>query len=398
MVGAARAQWRAAVEKYRVDTAWANPEVMVEGMYMTDGLGDRVRPDDWLVRFTQDIPLPGKLGAAGRISEADARIGRLRVDGAARDLVVALRESFHELLYIREARRIASLNRELLDRVRTVGEGAYAANRAALVDVMKAQAQSGQLLYDTILLDELERTEKTRLNGLLNRPADAPLGPLVESPLLPVAYDLPEIRAFAEGSLEEIRIAGEGVAKAESMVSLARYENLPELNVGVSGGKQNGADQVGAQVGIMLPIWYGKNAGRTEGAKADLEAMRAMRESRVNDTRAMVSDTFFRLRNSERLVGLYRDDLLPQAARAVESAEELYRQGQGSFSDYVETQSAWYSFQLSLARAKADHGKFLGRLEGLAGRELTRREEGAGKGSAAPEGAFDPAAGKEVAR
>jgi outer membrane protein TolC len=100
----------------------------------------------------------------------------------------------------------------------------------------------------------------------------------------------------------------------------------------------------------------------------------------------MVRDAWFRLENADRLVRLYRDDLLPQAARAMESTGTLFKQGQGSFSDYVETQSAWYNFQLALARAKADYGKYLARLEKYAGRSLTRREaqpasDGAREGS-----------------
>jgi outer membrane protein TolC len=392
MVRAARSQWRATAEKYRIDTAWNNPELMVEGMRMigsggmsaaaTDNNGMPVAgspepsasKNDWKVQLTQAIPLPGKLGRAGDIAQADARIARLRLDAAVRDVVLGIRESYQELLYIGEARRIAAQNRELLDQLRKVGEGAYAANRAALVDVMKAQAQSGQLLYDAVLLDELEATEKSRMNELLDRPADAPIGPLADYPPRPVVYGLHEVQALADGNLEENRIAQAGVEKAQSMLSFTRYENLPEFNLGASYGTDRGDRQVGVQVGVMLPIWLGKNAGRSAAARADVETMQAMKRAQGNETRTMVQESWFRLRNAERLVSLYRDDLLPQAARAIESAETLYKQGQGAFSDFVETQATFYGFQLSLARAKADYGKYLARLEKLAGKTLTDRD------------------------
>jgi len=65
---------------------------------------------------------------------------------------------------------------------------------------------------------------------------------------------------------------------------------------------------------------------------------------------------------------LYRDELMPQAARAMEVAEIWFREGEASFSDFVETQSVWYNFQLSLARAQADYGKYLSRLERAVGK------------------------------
>ncbi|MHB8763559.1 MAG: TolC family protein, partial [Deferrisomatales bacterium] len=114
---------------------------------------------------------------------------------------------------------------------------------------------------------------------------------------------------------------------------------------------------------------------RVEAARAEADRARAVLGARRNDTRAQVRSLFFRLRNAERLVGLYRDELLPQALRSLEIAETWYREGQGSFSDFVETQATAYNFQLSLARARADHGKFLAKLERLAGRDLTRRDD-----------------------
>ena len=375
MIRAAREEWKGTVEKYQVETAHENPEVMVEGMYMTETLGETAGPDDWTVGVTQPLPLPGRLGKAGQVAQADTRIARLRLDAAVRDVTTQVRESYQEILYVAEARRVAAANRDLLDQLRKAGETAYAGNRAALTDVLKAQAQSGQLQYDALLLEELERTEKTRLNSLLNRDPEAPVGPLAAEPERLLAYKLEELYPLAEANLEEIRIAQAGVEKAQAMLSLTRYENLPEISFGASVGRQNGAQQVGVQLGVMLPIWPGKNAGRVGAARADVEKMRAMRVNQVNESRALVRDTWFRLQNSDRLIRLYRDDLIPQAARAVETGETWYRQGQGSFSDYVEAQSAWYNFKLALARAKADYGKFLARLERLAGRSLTQREE-----------------------
>ncbi|MDF1552613.1 MAG: TolC family protein [Deferrisomatales bacterium] len=379
MIEAARQEWRSAVETFRVATAYESPEVMLEGMYMEETFGDRARPDDWKVTVTEPLPLLGRLGTAGEVTRADARIARLKLDAAVRDVGVQVRESHAELVYLREAQRVATANRALLDQLRKVGETAYAGNRAALVDVMKAQAQSGQLQYDALLLEELERTQKTRLNSLLSRHPDAPLGPVAEEVAPPVVYAVEELYGLAEANLEEIRIAQVGVERAQAMLALARYENLPEMKLGLSYGEQNLARQVGVQATFMLPVWPGKNSGRSGAALADVEKMRAMRANQINETRATVGDTYFRLQNSARLIRLYRDDLIPQAAKAVETAELWFQKGQGSFSDFVETQSAWYNFQLALARAKADYAKFLARLEQLAGRSLGDRDADRGR-------------------
>jgi outer membrane protein TolC len=371
LIKAARAEWRAAVERYRVDTALDDPEVMLEGMYMTEQEFDPVRPGDWKVTLTQPLPLPGRLAKAGQVATTEAAIARLQLDSAVRDTTLRIRESVHELYYLREARRLAAANRDLIARLAKVGGAASASSRAALIDTMKVQAQAGQVGYDLLLLAESERTEQTRLNSILNRAAEAPLGPVDPGPMRPVTTPLEQIYALAEANLEEIRLSRAAVDKARAMVDLTRYDNLPRLALGLSYGDVNQARQVGVQAGLALPLWAGKRHGRMGEARAEVERLQAMAALQVNDTRAAVRDLYFRLQNSERLILLYRDDLIPQADRAMEIAENWFANSDGTLADYTETVSVWYNFHLALARAVADNGKFLARLESLAGRTLT---------------------------
>ncbi len=87
--------------------------------------------------------------------------------------------------------------------------------------------------------------------------------------------------------------------------------------------------------------------------------------------------------DGERVLTLYETDLVPQAAKSMEIAEVWYREGEASFTDFIETQSVWYNFQLALVRATADYGINLARLERMAGKRLTGDvtipEEPAGK-------------------
>jgi outer membrane protein TolC len=349
---------------------------------MVDPIETRLGPNDWNATLTQMIPFPGKLSKAGEIVESDARIARLMMDKTVRDMVVAIRESFFELSYIRQAAKVAGQNMELLQHLRKVAETAYAEDRTAFFDVVKAQSQEGQLRYDMLLLEELEATEIARLNGILNRSPDAAVGPLKEDPALPVAYTLDEIYRLAAENREEIRMAKVAVERAEMRVDLARFESLPEFRVGLfyAGIGQPevlqpppdaGKDAFGVQAGLSLPLWFGKNKGRVNRALAEKKKAKAAEAGRITQTNTEVRTVYFRLQNSRRLMELYGKELLPQAAKAMEIAETWFREGESSFSDFVETQAVWYNFNLAVARARADYGKYLARLERLVGQSLT---------------------------
>ena len=382
-VKAAKASWKAAIETYRIETGYPDPQIST-----TYWSPDPSR--DWSNKrfdasITQVIPFPGKLAAAGRVAETESRIARLELDRTVRDIAVQVRESYHELLYIREAVRIADGNRQALDRLRNIAETAYAGNRAALYDVMKAQSQSGQVQYDVLLLQELERTEIARLNALMDRPPESPIGRLVEEPMRPLIYELKEMYSLAETNRQEIRQAAVGMDKSRAEAEAARYRNLPDFMVGFQyeydappSPDVSGDNKYGIQIGMTLPIWWEKNAGRREAARAGVEKATALSRVQINETHARIRETFFRLRNAERLVTLYRDQLLPQAQKAMHTAEIWNREGQGGFSDYVETEAVWYNFQLALARSRADYGKYLARLEGVVGICLTSTGEDGG--------------------
>ena len=337
------------------------------------------------MNLSQVIPFPGKLSKAGEVVQVEARIAKLDLDKAVRDVTVSIRESFYEFMYIRKAKLVTGENIQLLNHLRKIAETTYAEDRATFFDVVKAQAQTGQLRYDALLLDELEMTEQTRLNGLLDRDPDAEFGRLVAESFKSVAYNIQEIYRLAEDHQEEIQIAKTQVEKAETKVDLARYQNLPDFKVGVTYsaiGKPDvpnppsdeGRDAYGVQFGLTVPLWFGKNKSRVGRARAEMEKAKAMTSLRINETQTKIRELFFRLENARRIMELYGKELLPQAAKSMEIAETWFRQGESSFSDFIETQAVWYNFQLSHVRARADYGKYLARLEGIVGQNLTRKK------------------------
>ncbi len=375
----ARATWKMAVEKFRIQTGYPDPKLTVT--YFPDPIETRLGPQDWNAAISQKIPFPGKLSKAGKVAEHDANIAQIKLDLAIRNIVVALRESVFELYYIRNAKKIAAQNGKLLEHLRKVTETQYAQDGAALVDVVKAQAQVGQLRYDILLLDDLEVTEITKLNSILNRSPEAPVGSIQFETLPQAVMRLNDIYTLAEQHQEEIKIAAENIKKAQAKVNLARAKNLPDFSLGLfyaaigepdvpEPPDESGRDVLGVQAGITIPLWYGKNKSRVNLAHAERRKARAAREKRINATRTRVRTLFFRLENAERIIKLYQQDLIPQANAAVQLSETFFKEGESSFTDFIETQSVLYNFQLALARARADYGKYLVRLEQLVGREI----------------------------
>jgi outer membrane protein, heavy metal efflux system len=379
MIRAGREGWREALSLQRVKTAYPDPQVSFT--YWPESIADDLNDKKVEAMISQTIPFPGKLSAVGKAALAEADVRRIELDRSIRDTGTAIRESFYELSYIQTATQIAAQTQALLAQLTTIGETAAAQNRAVLIDVMKAKSQAAQSTYDVLLLSELQKTEIARLNALLNRPPDAGIGPVAAEALRPVIYSLEEIYLLSQKNREEIRMAEAEIERSSAEVSVARYETYPEFMLGLlyestapESSDKSRENMTGVQFGMTIPLWWGKNTGRMDASAAALEKAKAMTAVQTNETLAAVRETWFRLQNAERLAVLYRDQLIPQALKAVKTAETWFRQGEGSFSDAIETESVWYNFQLALARAEADYSKYLARLEALAGRHLTEKD------------------------
>jgi outer membrane protein, heavy metal efflux system len=291
-------------------------------------------------------------------------------------------QSYHELFYIQEARKIAQQNANFLDKLIKYAETASDQKRGVFPDGIKSQSDIAQLSYDIILLDEQELSEITKLNALLNRPPDASLGRTKNVEVRPLLFSLNELYEIAAKNREEIRVAQAEIKKAEAQVDLAGYENLPEFKVGFfysdigqpdvdEPPRDEREDAYGVQLGMSIPLWFGKNTSRTAQARASVQKAKAMKSSLVNQTYTQIRTLYLRMANAERLITLYRDKMLPQAMDSLEKAESWFKEGQGNFSDFVEAQKSAYNFQLSLARAQADYGINLAELEEVVGLTLT---------------------------
>ena len=381
-ITASRESWQIFIENYRIGKSYPDPQLMTT--YFPNPIETRLGPQDWNLTLSQAIPFPGTLSQKGKVLEADVKIARLMVDKTVKNIVTAVSSSYYELIYIQRAIDVATANLALNQKLLNISHNAYAQDKALFYDVSKARAQTAQIQYDIILLQELEQTEKTKINTLLNRPPNETLGKALNLAPKQVVYSLDEIYGLSMMYQEDNLIAQEAILKSEEAIELTRYENLPSFKFGLFYAgigqpdvapppRDAGDDAVGVQLGLNLPLWFGKNKSRTAKAKAAKAKAKADKTVTANRTKARISRLWFKLQNSNRLISLYANDLLPQALASVTTSETWFREGQGKLADFLEIQATAYNFQLSLERAKTDYSKTLVQLEQLAGVILDRK-------------------------
>ncbi len=375
-IRSARLKWAGVIQRYPQAVALDDP--MLTYTYPVEGIETKVGPQEHTFSLTQRLPFPGKLKLRGEIVSKDAQIARLNYDRVVRDVIVKVKRSFYELYYIDMAISLTEQNKKVLEHMVKVATTDYAQDGTTLNDVVKAQSEYAQVSYDLLLLKEMRETELTRLNTLLNRPPEERFETFRQPAVKPFEHNLDELYRWAlEG--EEIRIKRLEVEKRDLETSLARYAYLPDFRIGVnyisigegdSVVRDSGKDSMGVVFGINIPIWFSKNRAIVKEAEFKKESTVREKRALENETLSTVKNLYLKLVNTNRLIELYSQSLIPQAQQSLEIAETWYRNKQGSLSGLLETQTILYNFQIAYFRAVADYLKTIADLERVTGRRL----------------------------
>ncbi len=379
----AKAGWRVVIEKYPQVTALPDP--MIRYDYFGDSVETRVGPQKQRFGFSQSLPFPGTLHAAGEVILKDIAIAHLQYEQSIRDFIVDMKLSYFELSYLQRAITLTQQNQELMQQVLRVTTTQYTKNEAKYNDVLKAESQLAQLSYDLILLQELTAVEEVKIMALLDLPARLSFGELKAGSVVFSDIPIDKLELMALEKRQEISIAGNQVAKSQAAITLARKETLPKFSIDlmtIDTGEalnpttpDNGKDPWSIGFGITIPWWINKNRSHIREAEYKQEVAVETQRQLENTTRSGIAGIYFRMENARRLIELYEKTLIPQSEKAMEIAEIWQRDNVKDISGFLETQSVWLNFNLARLRALTDYLQYQARMERMVGGSLRDLEE-----------------------
>lgn len=357
--------------------AWRLPDPILRLGWYAEPVQTRTGTQEWMLGITQNLPWPGRLDARADQARARAAAALAHSEVAQWDAAADVAQTYHELVYLHGALEVSAAVEVQARRLVTIAADGRAGRLTRTPELVRAETFLAQLEYDRVGLAELLEVERARLRGLLALDPRLPLGtplPLVAPRLEVELVELQE--AAVQRSPLVARRRAELVA-AEAGLGVSRTMRRPDLSltartIGTDGYPNisvpdEGRNPFVVELGISLPVWEGANRAAVRQAEHELRAARAALDGAAEELRTKVARAWWRVSNSQRLVELHHEVLLPQAERAARAAEGLFESGDSSFAGLLETVVAWQHFQLAELRARADQGQSLADLERLLG-------------------------------
>lgn len=331
--------------------------------------------DMYMFMVGQPLPGRGKRQARAAVLEKEAAIAENEIAVRSREMVEGVKRVYAELFLARKHIEIRLQTVDLLRQFADIAEAKYATGRVSQQDVLKAVVELSKLHDDLVVMDQRARLAEARLNTLLDRPPDAPIGPVGaphERVILPASSELQRIAVERHPELRSIVLERE---RAEAALAAARTEYKPDFFVG--GGYMltpRGGDAWTASVGITWPQapW---SRGRLDAGIAEASAATdaAVARQRVVESaiRLAVQDAYVRVQSAARRAALLRTSLVPQSEQALEVSRVAYQTDRVDFLAIIDNQRVLLDVQLGYYEALSDLEQALSDLERAVGTDLT---------------------------
>ncbi len=378
---AARHAWQAAAQVRPQVSTLPDPQVVVQqfavgsprpfaGFTNSDfayvGLG-----------ISQDLPYPGKLRLRGEIAQRDADAEREHFEAVRRSVVEQLKAAYFKLAYEHQELQILDRDGKLLDQVAKIADARYRVGQGNQQDVLKAELEQTKLLRETAMHYQQHASLRAQLKQLLNRSSAQPNitpEPLTETPL---NYTVDELLGMVRAQNPEIRGQEEMVRRQSLQLELARKDFYPDFNAQYM-WQHTGPqfrDYYMLSFGVRIPI-YRSRKQRPELAQAAEELNRSRREyeAQVQQSYFDIRDQYLQAETAARILKMYREGLIPQAAgtfKAGLAAYEANRQGfetlLNSFIDVLRLDEEYW-------RTVLDHETAVARLEQITGLNVDEKE------------------------
>ena len=321
----------------------------------------------FMLTASQDLSGRGKRQALTTLAERDVTVAEAAVKVQERDVVAAVTEHYWNLSIVRRQVALRRAGLSLIRELTDVAQARYASGRTSQQDVLRGIVEATTIEADLLDLEQQAAQATLRLNQLMNRALDAPVGALdipVESSLKASASD---IEMLGNQFQPDVAVARATEARAEAQQFVARTAATPEWAVG--GGYMVQPRQTDAWTATISVTWPGAPWSRralsaqAAEATAAVSAARAGVTARQQAARAAMAEAHLRIKSAERRAALVRTALLPQSRQALAVSQVGYQADRADFAAVIDSERALLLAELQYDQALSDSRRALADLE-----------------------------------
>lgn len=336
--------------------------------------------DIYMFTIQQELPGRGKRELRAAVAEKDAELASADLAVRARNVVNEVMHAYADLAIARLATEIHLASVDVLRQFADASTLKYSAGRTSQQDVLKSVVEISRLHEDLVMHEEAAAMAAARLNTLLDRDPQDPIGPLDEPReqiALPASADL---QRLAIDSQPELRGARLGVERAQASLAAVTRDYKPDFFVG--GGYMLMPREAGAWTASIGMTWPNApwSRGRLNAQKAEATANVEVASAQVQVVeraiRQAVHEAYVRVQAAGQRAALLRTTIVPQSEQTLEVSRVAYQADRVDFLSLIDNQRALLDARVNYYRALSDRELALADLSRAIGADVPEAEGG----------------------
>ena len=321
------------------------------------------------INFTQEFPYPGKLALKAKQAHVEAEASYWEYEQARLNVMAEVKDAYFDLFYLHKALATIAKNKTLLEKFTRIAEASYTVGKAPQQDVLKAQVEVSKLLEQQTLLEQRRQLAEARLNSLLLRAPEMPVGAPAELSPREFKLTLTELGELALAHYPTLKAQRRRIDRAQYGVELAHKEFYPDFTVGLTYFNRPGLPEMySVNVGAKLPLYFWQ---KQRPALAESSANAAAERARLDQAHTLLflrlKERLLAVQSAQRLAQLYRTTILPQASLALEAALAGYEAGKADFLTLLDSLVTLLNYELSFYEQVSNQEKAIAALEPFTG-------------------------------
>ena len=319
--------------------------------------------------ISQDLPFPGKRSLRGKVASSEADAEWWAFEQTRRNVVAEVKDAYFDLYYLTKAIGVVTKTRILLEQFTRIAEVRYSVGKGIQQDVLKAQVEFSKLIEQQTVLEQRKQIAESRLNSLLYREPESPLGTPEELKPRDFPYSLAQLNETAVANYPELKAQRRKIEGAQYAIQLAKKEFYPDFSVGFTYVNRPAMPEMyGLTVGIKLPVFYAqKQRPALTEATASFEAEKRSLENTTTVLMFKIRDKYLAQTTAKRLMSLYSTTIVPQSSLSLESAIAGYEVGKVDFLTLIDNLVTLLNYELSYYEQLSNEEKAVAALEPLVG-------------------------------
>jgi outer membrane protein, heavy metal efflux system len=306
------------------------------------------------------------------VAEAEIGVADARRLATLTELRTRAKVAYAQYFYAAQVQQITRSVLELIGQLEQVARSRYGTGLVPQQDVIRAQTEVTAMRSELVMLASTERQAVARLNGLLARPATAPLAqPEGGRPIPPRALDLDYLSRAALERNPQLAVQSAQLSGAERSIDLVRANRWPDLSIGVA-TIQRGSRLMDYELMVEINIPWQRDvlrASETEAATMR-SAVQARRDAAAAQLAGELGENWAALAAISEQAQILGSTLLPQSELTFESALSGYQNGRVDFGTLLDAERQIRNTRLDLLRLELEQQMRLAELERIVGEDL----------------------------